>query len=90
MTKFFTQMFAIALIGTVVGGSMFIASDAEAKKGREVQIQTYDFKDPHDGYEGTAGGGYCSYRKEPKRKCFSKSGKRVCKVVGWRLVQICQ
>ncbi|MGH1417361.1 MAG: hypothetical protein ACRBCJ_00715 [Hyphomicrobiaceae bacterium] len=91
--KIFSNVFALALVGAVAGGSMLITSDAEAGKGkRDVIVQTYDFATPHEGFEGFDNtGGYCSYRKEPKRICFyTSSGKRKCKVKGWRLVQICQ
>ncbi len=87
-----TKFFAIVLSLSVAGGLTLSVPDAEAKKGRDVQEQSYDFKEPHDGFEGFDNtGGYCSYRKVPKRVCtVRKNGKRVCKVKGWTLTQICQ
>lgn len=92
-SKLFTNIFVFALMTAVAGGSMLITSDAEAgKKNRDVQIQNYDFDTPHDGFEGFDNtGGYCSYRKTPKRVCsYKKNGKKVCKIKGWTLTQICQ
>ena len=92
-SKLFTNVFVLALMTAVAGGSMLIASDAEAgKKRNDVQIQHYHFDTPHDGFEGFDNtGGYCSYRKTPKRVCvYTKRGKKVCKIKGWTLTQICQ
>ncbi|MGH1417362.1 MAG: hypothetical protein ACRBCJ_00720 [Hyphomicrobiaceae bacterium] len=87
-----TKCLAVFLSMSVAGGLMAVTPVAEAKKGRDVQEQSYDFKEPHEGFEGFDNtGGYCSYRKVPKRVCkVRKNGKRVCKVKGWTLTQICQ
>lgn len=87
----FTKTAAVALTAVIASGFFFAPTDANAKGGRgAVSIDTYEFKNAHEGFEGSTGNAYCSYRKVPKRRCFSKNGKRSCKVVGWKLKQICQ
>lgn len=48
---------------------------------------------PRRGYEGFAGiglGSYCSYRREPWRKCtINRYGEEQCRTVGWRRIQHC-
>jgi len=46
---------------------------------------------PAPGYEGFDGPGvYCSYRREPWRKCFNnRYGEYQCRTVGWRRIQYC-
>ena len=48
---------------------------------------------PAPGFEGFIGDGnntYCSYRREPYRKCFNnRYGEEVCKTVGWRRIEHC-
>lgn len=51
----------------------------------------YETKRPQRGYEGfPAPGVYCSYRREPIRECNTdRQGRERCRVVRWRLIQMC-
>ena len=47
------------------------------------------------GYEGFASGGkfgvYCSYYRVPIRSCtYDRSGRESCRVVGWKMDQMCR
>jgi hypothetical protein len=84
---------AAAALAIAIGGISFGASDAEAKRGgSRYQQWEYDSRHPVKGYEGFGGesGQYCSYRREPERKCWeTDSGYERCKIVSWRLIQKC-
>lgn len=93
MTKKFALLaaaVAVALSGISIG-----ATDAEAKKRGGTTYKQWEFDTKHavKGYEGFSGGhshAYCSYRREPERKCFYTSGGyEKCKIVSWRLIQKC-
>ena len=76
----------IAIAATVVVGIAISSAPASAK-GRQYEVQDYQFKRATHGYEGQANGGYfCSYVRIPKRVC---RGSR-CKVRGWTLRQECR
>lgn len=86
------SIFGAALMLGVSASSMFIADEAEAKRGgRETYVQQYDVDRPLHGYEGYAARGYyCSYKRLPKRTCNWNGERETCKVVGWTLEQSCQ
>ena len=75
-------------------GAFATATDAEARKGGS-RYQQWEYDTPHmvRGFEGFSGGPlgrYCSYRREPDRRCrISRSGRETCKIVKWRLIQKC-
>jgi hypothetical protein len=85
--KFISQTLAAALIATIAGVS-FTSTQAEARGGKPILLQTYNFKKPMHGYSGHAGNYYCDYQRLPQRRCDA-SGQN-CKIVGWTLQQICQ
>ncbi|MFY0613782.1 MAG: hypothetical protein JXQ99_19785 [Hyphomicrobiaceae bacterium] len=92
MTRKFTLIAAAAAFA--ITGMSLTATDAEAKRGGSRYKQwEYDSRHPVKGYEGFAGGvsgSYCSYRREPERKCwFTRGGYEKCKIVSWRLIQKC-
>lgn len=62
---------------------------AEARKGKEVYIQDYNFDRPMHGYSGHKGAFYCDYQRLPKRRCTYSGGRERCKIVGWTLRQMC-
>ncbi len=79
-----------------LSGFLATATDAEAKRGgSRYQQWEYDTRYMARGYEGFGGGGsyggqYCSYRREPDRRCWiTRSGYEKCKIVSWRLIQKC-
>lgn len=78
----------VALSGLSIG-----ATDAEAKRGGSTYKQwEFDTDGPVKGYEGFGGSmqTYCSYRREPQRRCWeTANGYEKCKVVSWRLIQKC-
>lgn len=84
------QTFALAAaLTTIAAASLLSSVEASAGgKGRELFIETYDFKKPMHGYSGHAGNFYCDYQRLPIRVC--KDGHSNCTIVGWRLQQICQ
>ncbi len=93
MTRNITMIAAAAAIA--ITGLSFTPTDAEARKGGS-RYQQWEFNTRHatKGYEGFAGVGkyssYCSYRREPQRKCwYSRGGYEKCKIVSWRLIQKC-
>ncbi len=80
------------LLGT---GAAFFAT-SEPVRAQPIWDQPYEewqseSKRPRRGYEGfPAPGVYCSYRREPIRECSTdKRGRERCRVVRWRLVQMC-
>lgn len=87
--------YMIAAAVTVAIASMAVtAPDAEAKKSRGSTYKQWEFDShsPLRGYEGFGSnpGEYCSYRREPERKCyFTSSGYEKCRIVSWRLIQKC-
>ena len=78
----------------VIGAVLLVATDAEAKRGGATYQQwEFDSRNPQKGYEGfgSKSGVYCSYRREPERKCWeTRSGGESCKIVSWRLIQTCK
>lgn len=87
-----TPKFVLAAAAATIAIS-FTATDAEAKRGGSTYKQwEFDSRHPIKGFEGFSGkpGTYCSYRREPERKCWlTRSGRERCKVVSWRLIQKC-
>jgi len=95
-----TKPFAVAAAAfAVVGAFQFAFSDsAEAKRGRGGSSPSVEFSEttpymPNRGYEGFAGiglGAYCSYRREPWRKCYiNRYGEEECRTAGWRRIHHC-
>ena len=77
---------ACALIGFVV-----MTDGAQAKSGKQYEVQEYKTDKPLHGYDGQAAGGYyCSYVRIPSRKCKVVQGREVCKTKGWILRQECR
>lgn len=92
MTRTFVLMATAAAVA--FSGIAFSTGDAEAKRrgGSTYQQWEFDTAQPSRGYEGFSGGGlgrYCSYRREPERKCHYSGGYEKCKIVSWRLIQKC-
>lgn len=94
------KSFAVAAAVIAVTGAMqFAISDsAEAKRGRGGSSPSVEYSEttphmPRRGYEGFAGiglGSYCSYRREPWRKCWiNRYGEEECRTVGWRKIHHC-
>ena len=91
-----TAMIAVALVAATFG-SMMGATEADAGKrsGGYYYYNSFDTGSrPARGYEGFAGvgkyGAYCSYRREPERRCWvTRSGRERCRIVNWRLIQHC-
>lgn len=63
-------------------------TSANAGKGRQLYLETYNFKKPMHGYSGHSGNYYCDYQRLPQRKCDSNGNN--CRIVSWTLQQICQ
>lgn len=85
-----TLAIAIAF-STIAGAALFNGSPAEARGGKDVYIQDYQFAKPMHGYSGHSGNYYCDYQRLPNRKCtVSSSGQESCKIVGWTLREMCQ
>lgn len=82
---------ALTLAVTAVAATttMFGATTAEARGGKEYFVQDYKFAKPMHGYSGRAGNYYCDYVRLPERKCMVSAGMERCKVVGWTLRQTC-
>ena len=63
------------------------------KRSRTSSRRRYTSRMPSPGYEGFDGiglGSYCSYRREPWRKCFNnRYGEEQCRTVGWRRIEHC-
>ncbi len=91
MTRKITLIAAAAAIA--ITGLSFTPTDAEAgRKGSRHQEWYFDSRHPVKGYEGFGGlsKSYCSYRREPQRKCwYTRGGYEKCKIVSWRLIQSC-
>jgi uncharacterized membrane protein len=91
-----TKLTLIAAAAVIaLTGAFATATDAEAKK-RGSRYQQWEYTTSHmaRGYEGFSGGGYgsqyCSYRREPNRRCWiTYNGYEKCKIVSWKLVQKC-
>ncbi len=89
-----TTIFAIAAAAAVIA-PIATATDAQAKRGGKSYFYSESFNTRHAerGYEGFIGakrGAYCSYRREPRRRCYiTRSGYESCKIVGWKLIQQC-
>ena len=92
-----TKMRALicAAAAAAVIAPMIASTQAEAKRGGSYHYsERFDTRYPEHGYQGFVGAGkykaYCSYRREPKRRCFiTRSGRERCKVFGWTLIQNC-
>lgn len=85
-----TLAIAIAF-STLAGAALFNGAPAEARGGKDVYIQDYQFAKPMHGYSGHSGNYYCDYQRLPNRKCFvTSSGQESCKIVGWTLREMCQ
>lgn len=90
MTRKITLIAAAAAIALT--GLSMTPTDAEASKSSRYKQWEFDTKRPVRGYEGFAGYGkaYCSYRREPERKCwYTRGGYEKCRIVSWRLIQKC-
>jgi hypothetical protein len=85
--KTLSQTFAIAAAIATIAGVSFTATSAEAGKGKQLYLETYNFKKPMHGYSGHSGNYYCDYQRLPQRRCDANGR---CKIVGWTLQQICQ
>ncbi|MEQ1717623.1 MAG: hypothetical protein ABL907_16865 [Hyphomicrobium sp.] len=87
--KTISQTLVIAAAIATVAGMSLISTAAEAGgRGRQLYIETYNFKKPMHGYSGHAGNSYCDYQRLPQRQC-NASGTS-CTITGWTLQQICQ
>jgi hypothetical protein len=87
MTRFSNLFAAAAAILTIIAAT----STAQARGGKDVYIQDYQFAKPMHGYSGHSGNYYCDYQRLPNRKCFiNASGTETCKIVGWTLREMCQ
>lgn len=82
--------------GLLLGVGAALVATSEPVVAQRLWDQPYEewrseSKKPRRGYEGfPAPGVYCSYRREPIRECNTdKRGRERCKVVRWRLVQMC-
>ena len=87
---------AVIMTGAVGGmlTCMALTSDAEARKGGSRYVsKTFVTPGPERGFEGFSSdiyGRYCSYRREPVRRCrVTRSGRERCRIVRWHLVQKC-
>jgi hypothetical protein len=79
------------VFATVAGLALFTGSPAEARGGKDVYVQTYQFSKPMHGYSGHSGNYYCDYQRIPNRKCsVDGSGHERCKIVSWTLREMCQ
>jgi cobyric acid synthase len=86
--KTISQTFAITAAIATVAGLSLIPTDAHAGRGKQLFLETYNFKKPMHGYSGHAGNYYCDYQRLPQRRCDASGTS--CKIVGWTLQQICQ
>jgi len=86
--KTISQPLAIAAAIAMIAGASFTATRAEARSGKQIYLETYNFKKPMHGYSGHSGNYYCDYQRLPQRRCDASG--RNCKIVGWTLQQICQ
>lgn len=86
--KTIAQTLAAAAAIATVAGATLAPTAANAGSGRQLFLQTYNFKKPMHGYSGHAGSYYCDYQRLPQRKCDGNGMN--CKIVGWTLQQICQ
>ena len=89
-----TTFIAIAAAAAVIA-PLATATDAEAGRGggKATYYEPFNTRYAERGYEGFVGGkvnSYCSYRREPRRRCYiTRSGYERCKIVGWKLIQHC-
>ncbi len=86
--KTIAQTLAIAAAITTLAGMSFAPTAAQAGRGKQLYLETYQFKKPMHGYSGHSGNYYCDYQRLPNRRCDA-SGQN-CKIVSWTLQQICQ
>ncbi len=86
--KTIAQTLAIAAAITTLAGMAFAPTAAQAGQGKQLYLETYQFKKPMHGYSGHSGNYYCDYQRLPNRRCDA-SGQN-CKIVSWTLQQICQ
>lgn len=85
------QTLAIAAAIATVAGLSFASTSAHAGSGKQIYIETYNFKKPMHGYSGHSGNYYCDYQRLPQRKCsIDKNGNESCRIVGWTLREMCQ
>jgi hypothetical protein len=80
LLKTFSILAAIAAVTSLAG------QEAQAGRAKEYFSQTYQFKQPMKGVEGSQGAYYCSYRNQPIFKELP-NGKRI--KVGYELFQHC-
>lgn len=81
-------VFQIAIAAAAAGA--FTVTAAEARGGKEVFIQDYQFAKPMHGYSGHSGNYYCDYQRLPQRKCVRTKTGESCRIVGWTLREMCQ
>lgn len=86
--KTISQTLALAAAVATIAAAALAPTVAEARSGKQLFIETYNFKKPMHGYSGHSGNYYCDYQRLPQRRCDA-SGQN-CKIVGWTLQQICQ
>ncbi len=94
MTDMLTRI--IVAVGLLLGAGAAFVTVSKPAEAQRLWDQPYEewqseSKRPRRGYEGfPAPGVYCSYRREPIRECSTdKRGRERCRVVRWRLVQMC-
>lgn len=84
-----------AAVAAVAITPIATSTDAAAKSSSgRTYYERFFTKKPERGFEGFVGvgkhGQYCSYRREPIRRCFYlSSGREKCKIISWSLVQHC-
>ncbi|MGI9525409.1 MAG: hypothetical protein ACR2PG_27585 [Hyphomicrobiaceae bacterium] len=88
-SKFVAVLIAVAATSTVSLQTMTSVANAQADSYYESGSRM-----PDRGFEGFDGFGldkeYCSFRREPIRRCKRRrGGRRSCRVVRWRVVEIC-
>lgn len=81
------------LLLSVAAALVAASGQAQAQRlwDRPYEEWQSESKRPKRGYEGfPAPGVYCSYRREPIRECNTdRKGRERCRVVRWRLIQMC-
>lgn len=91
MTNFSTIFIRSAALATIATTALLSATAANARGGKEVFVQDYQFAKPMHGYSGHSGNYYCDYQRLPNRKCrVNANGTESCKIVGWTLREMCQ
>jgi hypothetical protein len=81
------QLIKASAIAAAIAAVMSVsATGADAGRAKEYFSETYRFKQPMKGVEGSQGNFYCSYRNQPIFKELP-NGKRI--KVGYELFQHC-